>query len=60
LNASEESILFALLFEQLQGAAGAMMDLVDALTAAGRAEEAAKLRTALAGALQALEEQVSV
>lgn len=60
LNASEESIRFALLFEQLQGAAGAMMDLVDALTAAGRAEEAAKLRTALSGALQALAEQVAV
>ena len=60
LAASEESIRFALLFEQLQGAAGDMMDLVDALTAAGRAEEAAKLRTALAGALQALEEQVAV
>lgn len=60
LTASEESIRFALLFEQLQGAAGAMMDLVDALTAAGRAEEAAKLRTALAGALQALAEQVAV
>lgn len=60
LTASEESIRFALLFEQLQGAAGAIMDLVDALTAAGRAEEAAKLRTALAGALQALAEQVAV
>ena len=60
LNASEEGIRFALLFEQLQGAAGAMMDLVDALTAAGRAEEAAKLRTALSGALQALAEQVAV
>ena len=59
LNASEESIRFALLFEQLQGAAGAMMDLVDALTAAGRAGEAAKLRTALAGALQALAGQVA-
>lgn len=59
LTASEESIRFALLFEQLQGAAGAMMDLVDALTAAGRAEEAAKLRTALAGALQALMEQTA-
>ncbi len=42
LTASEESIRFAMLFEQLQGAAGAMMDLVDALTAAGRAEEAGK------------------
>lgn len=59
LNASEESIRFALLFEQLQGAAGAMMDLVDALTAAGRAEEAAKLRTAMAGALQALAGQAA-
>lgn len=59
LTASEESIRFALLFEQLQGAAGAMMDLVDALTAAGRAEEAAKLRTALAGAMQALMEQTA-
>lgn len=58
LTASEESIRFAMLFEQLQGAAGAMMDLVDALTAAGRAEEAGKLRAALAGALQALAEQV--
>lgn len=59
LNASEESIRFALLFEQLQGAARAMMDLVDALTAAGRAEEAGKLRAALAGALQALAGQVA-
>ena len=58
LAVSEESIRFALLFEQLQGAAGAMMDLVDALTAAGRAEEASKLRTAMAGALQALIEQM--
>lgn len=59
LPVSEESIRFALLFEQLQTAAGAMMDLVDVLTAAGRAEEAAKLRTALAGALQALMEQTA-
>lgn len=60
LTASEESIRFAMLFEQLQGAAGAMMDLVDDLTAAGRAEESDKLRTALTGALQALAEQVAV
>lgn len=59
LAASEESIRFALLFEQLQGAAGAMMDLVDDLTAAGRAEESDKLRTALTGALQALMEQTA-
>ena len=60
LAVSEESIRFALLFEQLQTAAGAMMDLVDDMTAAGRAEESDKLRTALTGALQALAEQVAV
>ena len=58
LSASEESIRFSVLFEQLQNAAQEMMDLVDALTAAGRAEEAARLRTALAGALQALAGQL--
>ena len=58
LSASEESIRFSVLFEQLQNAAQEMMDLVDALTAAGRAEEAARLRTALAGALQALTGQL--
>lgn len=58
LSSSEESIRFSVLFEQLQNAAQEMMDLVDALTAEGRAEEAARLRTALTGALQALTEQV--
>lgn len=58
LSASEESIRFSVLFEQLQNAAQEMMDLVDALTAAGRAEEATRLRTALAGALQALAGQL--
>lgn len=58
LSASEESIRFAVLFEQLQNAAQEMMDLVDTLTAADRTEEAVSLRTALIGALQALAEQV--
>ena len=58
LSASEESIRFAVLFEQLQNAAQKMMDLVDTLTAAGRTEEAVSLRTALTGALRALAEQV--
>ena len=58
LSASEESIRFAVLFEQLQNAAQEMMDLVDTLTAAGRTEEAVSLRAALTGALQALAEQV--
>ena len=58
LTASEESIRFALLFEQLQNTAAQMLDIADSLQDAGRAEEAAKLRTALAGALQALESEV--
>lgn len=59
LSAGEESIRFAVLFEQLQNAAQEMMDLVDALISDGRAEEAARLRTALAGALQALAGQMN-
>lgn len=54
LAASEDSIRFALLFEQLQDAAQKMMDLIDAMTADGRTEEAERLHTALTGALQAL------
>ena len=59
MNASEESIRFALLFEQLQNAAQEMMDLMDALTAEGRTEEADRLRKALTGALQALTGQMN-
>lgn len=56
LNASEEGIRFALLFEQLQTTAAKMLDIADSLQDAGRAEEAARLRHALAGALQAMVE----
>lgn len=56
LNASEEGIRFALLFEQLQTTAAQMLDIADGLQDAGRADEAARLRTALAGALQAMVE----
>ena len=56
LNASEEGIRFALLFEQLQNTGAQMLDIADSLQDAGRAEEAARLRTALAGALQAMVE----
>ena len=56
LNASEEGIRFALLFEQLQTTAAQMLDIADSLQDAGRADEAARLRTALAGALQAMVE----
>lgn len=58
LNASEEGIRFALLFEQLQTTAAQMLDIADGLQDAGRAEEAARLRHALAGALQAMESEV--
>lgn len=56
LNASEEGIRFALLFEQLQTTAAQMLNIADGLQDAGRAEEAARLRHALAGALQAMVE----
>lgn len=56
LTASEESIRFALLFEQLQNTGAQMLDIADSLQDAGRAEEADRLRTALAGALQAMVE----
>lgn len=59
LNASEEGIRFALLFEQLQTTATQMLDIADSLQDAGRADEAARLRTALAGALQALAGQMN-
>lgn len=58
LNASEEGIRFALLFEQLQTTAAQMLDIADSLQDAGRAEEAARLRHALAGALQAMESEM--
>lgn len=54
LAASEDSVRFALLFEQLQDAAQKMLDLIDAMNADGRTEEAERLHTALSGALQAL------
>lgn len=57
LASSEESIRFALLFEQLQGVAQQMMDIAESLKTAGRQEESAKLRKALSGALHALHEQ---
>lgn len=54
LAASEDSIRFALLFEQLQDAAQKMLDLIDAMNADGRTDEAKRLHGALNGALQAL------
>ncbi len=54
LAASEDSVRFALLFEQLQDAAQKMLDLIDTMNADGRTGEAERLHTALSGALQAL------
>lgn len=58
LNASEEGIRFALLFEQLQSTAAQMLDIADRLKDSGRAEEADRLRSALGKALQAMESEV--
>lgn len=60
LAASEDSVRFALLFEQLQDAAQKMLDLIDAMNADGRTEEAERLHTALSGALQALAGEVGI
>lgn len=60
LAASEDSVRFALLFEQLQDAAQKMMDLIDAMNADGHTEEAERLHTALSGALQALAGEVGI
>ena len=60
LAASEDSIRFALLFEQLQDAAQKMLDLIDTMNADGRTEEAERLHTALSGALQALAGEVGI
>ena len=60
LAASEDSVRFALLFEQLQDAAQKMLDLIDAMNADGRTREAERLHTALTGALQALAGEVGI
>lgn len=60
LAASEDSVRFALLFEQLQDAAQKMLDLIDAMNADGRTGEAERLHTALSGALQALAGEVGI
>lgn len=60
LAASEDSVRFALLFEQMQDAAQKMLDLIDAMNADGRTGEAERLHTALSGALQALAGEVGI
>ena len=58
MQSDRDSLRFSMLFEQLQGKAGEMMDLLDSMASSGKMEQAEKLHRALAGALQALAAQV--
>lgn len=58
LAGSPEGTRFALLFDDLQQKAGGLMDMLDKMLAEGKAEAAQKYKTALAGALRALIQQV--
>lgn len=54
MAADESAVRFALLFDQLQDAAGKVLDLADAVQQTGETEKAGKFRTALYKALLAL------
>lgn len=58
LAGSPEGTRFALLFDDLQQKAGGLMDMLDKMLAEGKADAAQKYKTALAGALRALIQQV--
>ena len=55
--ADESAVRFGLLFDQLQDAAGKVLDLADTVQAAGDAEKAGKFRAALRRALLALADE---
>ena len=55
--ADESAVRYALLFEQLQDAAGKIFDLVDNLQQGGLTEKAEKFQTALHKALLALADE---
>lgn len=55
--ADESAVRFGLLFDQLQDAAGKVLDLADAVQAAGDTEKAGKFRAALRRALLALADE---
>lgn len=57
LNGSTEGAKFALLFDDMQQKALAIMDIVDGLAEKGQANEAEKFRGALSAALRALADQ---
>ena len=54
MAADESAVRFALLFDQLQDAAGKVLDLADAVQQTGETEKAGKFRAALCKALLAL------
>ena len=59
LAADESAVRFGLLFDQLQDAAGKVLDLADAVQQAGETEKAGKFRAALHKALLALADEAN-
>lgn len=59
MAADESAVRFALLFDQLQDAAGKVLDLADAVRQAGETEKAGKFRAALYKALLALADEAN-
>ena len=59
MAADESAVRFALLFDQLQDAAGKVLDLADAVQQTGETEKAGKFRAALYKALLALAEEAN-
>lgn len=57
MTADESAVRFGLLFDQLQDAAGKVLDLADTVQAAGDTEKAGKFRAALRRALLALADE---
>ena len=57
MAADESAVRFGLLFDQLQDAAGKLLDLADTVQDAGDTDKAEKFRTALRRALLALAEE---
>ncbi len=59
MAADESAVRFGLLFDQLQDAAGKVLDLADAVQQAGETEKAGKFRVALHKALLALADEAN-
>lgn len=57
LNSTPDGVKFAMLFEDVQAKAAAMVQLAEELEQKGQAKEAVKYRRAIAGALRALADQ---